>query len=203
MTTEAHPNDPAMIYESIVTTSSPSGETHVAPMGIRREGDCVILKPFKPSRTLDNVLATRCAVVNFTTDPRVFAGCVTGRRDWPCVAADSVASVRLQHTLGHVELALVEHVDDATRPLLRMQVVREQVHAGFPGFNRAQAAVIEGAVLVSRLHLLPPEKIATEMTYLQIAIDKTAGSREREAWDWLREAVDRHYANGERSQSIT
>src|SRR5690349_7613777 len=106
MTTEVQRDDSAMIYESIVTTSSASGETHVAPMGIRREGDFIILKPFKPSRTLDNVLATRCAVVNFTTDTRVFAGCVTGRRDWPCVAADSVASVRLQHTLGHVELAL-------------------------------------------------------------------------------------------------
>jgi hypothetical protein len=203
MTTEVQRDDSAMIYESIVTTSSASGETHVAPMGIRREGDFIILKPFKPSRTLDNVLATRCAVVNFTTDTRVFAGCVTGRRDWPCVPADSVACVRLQQTLAHVELALVEHVDDATRPVLRMQIVREQVHTGFAGFNRAQAAVIEGAVLVSRLHLLPREKIATEMAYLQIAIDKTAGSREREAWDWLREAVDRHYANAGRSQSIT
>jgi uncharacterized protein len=55
--------------------------------------------------------------------------------------------------------------------------------------NRAQAAVIEGAVLVSRLHMLPAEKIASEMAYLQIAIDKTAGSEEREAWSWLREAV--------------
>jgi hypothetical protein len=203
MTTEVQPDDSAMIYESIVTTSSPSGETHVAPMGIRRNGDLVILRPFKPSRTLDNVLATRCAVVNFTTDTRVFAGCVTGRRDWPCVRADTVACVRLQHALAHVELALVEHVDDGTRPVLRTQVVREQVHAGFPGFNRAQAAVIEGAVLVSRLRLLPREKIETEMAYLQIAIDKTAGSREREAWDWLRDAVDRHYSNAERSQSIT
>ncbi len=191
-----------MIYETIVTTSSTHGETHVAPMGIRREDDCVILKPFKPSRTLDNVLATRCAVVNFTTDARVFAGCVTGRKRWPLVATDAINCVRLQDTLGHVELALVEHVNDATRPVLRMRVVHEQVHAGFAGFNRAQAAIIEGAVLVSRLHLLPREKIATEMAYLQIAIDKTAGPREREAWEWLREAVEQHHANGVRSPSI-
>ena len=45
------------------------------------------------------------------------------------------------------------------------------------GFNRAQAAVLEGAVLVSRLHLLPPEKIDGGMDYLQIAIDKTPGPR--------------------------
>ena len=60
--------------------------------------------------------------------------------------------------------------------------------------NRAQAAVVEGAVLVSRLHMLPPEKIDTEMKYLQIAIDKTAEATEHEAWGWLREAVDAHRA---------
>ena len=62
------------------------------------------------------------------------------------------------------------------------------------GFNRAQAAVVEGSVLVSRLHMLSAEKIDSEMAYLQIAIDKTAGSAEKEAWSWLREAIAKHRA---------
>jgi hypothetical protein len=49
-------------------------------------------------------------------------------------------------------------------------------------------------VLVSRLHMLPRTKIESEIAYLQIAIDKTAGPTEREAWDWLRSAVVAHYA---------
>jgi hypothetical protein len=32
------------------------------------------------------------------------------------------------------------------------------------------------------------------MAYLQIAIDKTAGAGEHEAWGWLREAVAAHRA---------
>jgi uncharacterized protein len=44
-------------------------------------------------------------------------------------------------------------------------------------------------VLVSRLHMLPADKIDSEMRYLQIAIDKTAGPGEREAWGWLQDAV--------------
>ena len=44
------------------------------------------------------------------------------------------------------------------RPVLRMARVHEVEHAPFLGLNRAQAAVIEGAVLVSRLHMLPPEQ---------------------------------------------
>ena len=44
-------------------------------------------------------------------------------------------------------------------------------------------------MLVSRLHMLATDKIDTEMAYLQIAIDKTAGPEEREAWGWLQGAV--------------
>ena len=38
------------------------------------------------------------------------------------------------------------------------------------------------------------DKIESEMNYLQIAIDKTAGVAEHEAWGWLREAVQAHRA---------
>ncbi|HEY5065532.1 MAG TPA: hypothetical protein VIJ04_12015 [Xanthobacteraceae bacterium] len=43
-------------------------------------------------------------------------------------------------------------------------------HAPLKGFNRAQAAVIEAAILVSRLRLLLREKIEREMHYLEIAV---------------------------------
>ena len=181
-----------VIFENVVTTVSAEGRVHVAPMGVRYADAQVVLMPFRPSTTLDNILATGHAVLNIVTDTRVFAGCVTGRRDWPTLPAEQVAGQRLECALSHVELRLASQLDDAQRPVLQMARVHEVVHAAFAGFNRAQAAVIEGAVLVSRLHMLPPEKIDTEMAYLQIAIDKTAGPGEHEAWDWLREAVRRH-----------
>ena len=183
-------NDP--IYETVITTVAPDGRVHVAPMGVRYAGELVVLMPFKPSTTLDNVLAGGHAVLNVVTDTRVFAGCVTGRRAWPTVAAECIAGQRLACALNHVELELVEHRDDAQRPVLRLARVHAATHAPFIGLNRAQAAVVEGAVLVSRLHMLPVDKIETEMKYLQIAIDKTAAAPEHEAWGWRREAVDAH-----------
>jgi hypothetical protein len=39
------------------------------------------------------------------------------------------------------------------------------------------------------LHLLPWEKGEREMAYLAIAVEKTAGTWEREAWDWLCDRV--------------
>ena len=76
-----------------------------------------------------------------------------------------------------------------------MTVLESGTHGAFMGFNRAQAAVIELAVLVSRLHMLPIEKINQEMQYLQIAIDKTAGERELQAWQWLVDRISNHLAS--------
>jgi uncharacterized protein len=190
-----------VIYECVVSTVSPEGKPHVAPMGVRyRPGPSgrhglVVLMPFVPSTTLSNIVATRHAVLNIVLDTRVFAGCVTGRKDWPTRPAERVPGVHLEAALSHVELQLESVSDNPQRPVLQMARVHEVQHAPFIGFNRAQAAVIEGAVLVSRLHMLPPEKIDTEMAYLQIAIDKTAGPEEHEAWTWLQQAVVRHRAS--------
>ena len=186
---------PEAIYETVVTTRSPEGVVHIAPMGARFRGREVLLMPFKPSTTLANVEASGSAVLNLLTDVRVFAGCITGRRDWPTVALEQPEGfdgVRLAGALGHAALRLIELQPDAQRPLLRLERVHEAQHAPFAGLNRAQAAVVEGAVLVSRLHLLPAERIDTEFRYLQIAIDRTAGPDELEAWGWLQQEVAAH-----------
>ena len=180
------------IFETVVTSVAPNGRVHVAPMGVRYRDDLVVLMPFKPSTTLDNITTSCVAVLNLVTDTRVFAGCVTGRRDWPTLPADKIPCARLTCALAHVELRLHERIEHEQRPVLHLARVYEASHAPFAGLNRAQAAVIEGAVLVSRLHMLAPEKIDAEMAYLQIAIDKTAGPGEHEAWAWLCEAVAAH-----------
>jgi uncharacterized protein len=183
------------IFETVVTTVGAGGAVHVAPMGVRYpDARSVVLMPFKPSTTLDNITASGHAVLNVVADTRVFAGCVTGRRDWPTVPAETITGARLVQALSHTELRLDRRSDDAERPVLHLTRVHEATHAPYRGFNRAQAAVIEGAVLVSRLHMLPPDKIEREMAYLQIAIDKTAGAEEHEAWGWLRDAVAAHRA---------
>jgi hypothetical protein len=180
------------IFETIVTVRGEAGRTQITPLGVRRQGELVVLAPFKPSLTLELLLQSRVAVINYTDDVRVFAGCIVGRRDWPLAPATRVDGVRLACSLAHEEIELAEFVDDAQRPQLRCRPVHRETHAPFSGFNRAQAAVIEAAVLVSRLGILPPGKLEAELEYLKIAIDKTAGEAEREAWSWLMEAIAAH-----------
>jgi len=182
-----------MIFETIIVSQDLSGKPHITPFGIRYEGEFVVISPYKPSTTLDNILTTKHAVMNLTDDVRVFAGALTNRKTWPLLEANKIGGFRLTDCLAHAELKLVEVREDATRPQLVMEKVFEENHRAFNGFNRAQAAVIELAVLASRLHMLPREKIDTELAYLQIAIDKTAGERELEAWGWLTEKIESFY----------
>lgn len=181
------------ILETVVATRNADGSHHVAPYGLIRDGDGWILAPFRPSPAIDNLNRHPFAVASGPADVRVIAGHVTGRRDWPLVPADEVEGMRLADCHGHIELAVVTVVDDDTRPRFRCRVVREVAHRPFSGFNRAQAAVLEAAILSTRLHMLPREKIETEMAYLDIAVSKTAGDAEREAWGWIREKIEHHY----------
>lgn len=180
-----------MIFETIITTRSRDGSTHIAPMGMRREEGGYLIAPFKPSTTLDNLERTGEAVINLTDDVAIFAGCLTGRYDWPTRPARVVTGRVLESALAHVEFRVERMEDDATRPRFYGKAVHHGNHAPFRGFNRAQAAVIEAAILVSRLHMLPPDKIDRDMAYLQIAVDKTAGETERRAWGWLVEEIER------------
>ena len=182
------------IRESIITTVNEAGKVHIAPLGIIAEGDGWVVAPFRPSTTLDNISKRPVAVASYTDDVRVFAGCLTGRKDWPLVPVQNCPVPRLKAALAHSVLEVVEVREDDLRPRFLCRVAAEETHAPFTGLNRAKAAVLELAILVSRLNMLPREKIEAEIGYLEIAVEKTSGTAEREAWDWLMARVDAHFA---------
>ncbi|MEM8843744.1 MAG: DUF447 domain-containing protein [Pseudomonadota bacterium] len=177
------------IRESIITTLHDDGSAHIAPMGVHETDKGLMLAPFKPSATLDNLLRDRVATINYPDDVRVFAGCITGRRDWPTFPTDVISSVRLHDCLAHTEIQIHTHEDDELRPRFYCEVVHEQMHKPYHGYNRAQSAVIELAILASRLDILTDEKIDSEIEYLKIGLEKTAGERELQAWEWLMKKI--------------
>ena len=177
------------IVETIVTTQSADGIVHVAPLGLIGDGDHWIIAPFAPSRTLDNLRAVPFACASHTADVRIFAGCITGRKSWPVTPAATIKAARLTACVSHWELAVDHVIEDVLRPRFVCRIAHAESHEPWSGHNRAQAAVIECAVLASRLHMLPAEKIDAELEYLNIAISKTAGPAELEAWGWLMEKI--------------
>ena len=76
---------------------------------------------------------------------------------------------------------------DASRD--RAEIEARIVHVGrlrdFYGFNRAKHAVLEAAILATRVHILPRPEIEAELARLRSPVEKTAGPREREAFAML------------------
>ena len=177
------------ILEAIVTTRNVGGGWHLVPFGLIAEDDTFVVAPFRPSPTITNLERHPYLAAAAPADVRVLAGCVTGRRDWPTVPCERIDGTRLAEAYAHAELEAVAMEDDPVRPRFRCRVVHTATHRPFLGYNRAQGAIVEAAILSTRLHMLPPEKIVAEMTYLAIAISKTAGPAEHEAWGWIEEKI--------------
>jgi hypothetical protein len=178
-----------LILETIVTTLNEDGTPHLVPFGLISEGDDYVVAPFRPSPTIDNLNRNPFLAAAAPADIRVLAGCVTGRRDWPTVSCSRIAGVRLRDAYAHMELAVAELADDETRPRFRCRIVHVESHRPFLGYNRARAAVIEAAILSTRLHLLEHDRIRAEMAQLAVAIGKTAGPAEQEAWEWIEQKI--------------
>ncbi len=180
-----------MIHEVIVTTISNKGIVHIAPMGIRFIDKQVIISPFKPSTTLNNIIENNIATINFIDDVRVFAGIVSRhKKDWELSARtdlEIVPNLTLTNTFYNV--AVSEYQEDDKRPNIICDIKNSEIIKPFLGFNRAQFSVIEAAVLLSRLGMISMEKIDREIEYLKIGIDKTAGPNELEAWRWIQDKI--------------
>ena len=186
------------IRESIVTTHERRRQRARGADGRDREAPFLVIAPFQPSTTLANLRRHPFACVNYATDVRDLCRLRDRRRrDWPVVAAERIDGWRLADALAHAEVEVAEVVDDAQRPRFRCRDVHEASHGPFRGFNRAQAAVHRGGDPGHpAAHAASRTKIEQEMGYLQIAIDKTAGEPEREAWAMAdgsgRRCRDRH-----------
>ena len=180
-----------MIHEVIVTTMSKTDGVHIAPMGIRFLEKKVIISPFRPSQTLDNILESNIATINFVDDVRVFAGIVSRyKKEWELSKQDKhdvVPNLVVANTVYN--LTVNDFEDDEKRPNIVCDIKKSVILKPFLGFNRAQFSVIEASVLISRLGMIPIEKIDEEIEYLKIGIDKTAGPNEEEAWGWIQKKI--------------
>jgi uncharacterized protein len=178
-----------VIVETIVTSVAEDGTVNCAPMGVEWDEDSLVLKPFLETATYRNVAATGAAVVNLIDDVRVFAQAAIANPQYPTVPAVVVRGVVLADCCSWRELEV--RTIDRTPPRSRIEtaVVHRGTRREFIGFNRARHAVLEAAIYVTRLHLLPRAFVESEMARLQVIVDKTAGADELEAMALLVEHV--------------
>ena len=178
-----------MILETIVTTMDGNGGINFAPMGVEWGEETIILKPFLETTTFRNLREGGAAVVNLTDDAMLFAQGAISSPQFPSVPATVIRGAVLQAACSWRELEVLAIDDTPPRSRIDARVVHRGTNREFIGFNRARHAVLEAAILATRTHLLPPEQIREEYARLQVIVDKTAGSREREAMELLTQYV--------------
>jgi uncharacterized protein len=178
-----------VIIESIVTTIAEDGRINCAPMGVEWGDEVIVLKPFLDTATYRNVTAVRSAVVNLTDDVRLFAQAAISNPVYATVPADVVRGVVLAECCSWRELEVRSVDSTPPRSRIEMTVVHQGFRGEFIGFNRAAHAVLETAIYATRLHLLEPAFVQSELARLQVIVDKTAGQREREAMALLADHI--------------
>jgi hypothetical protein len=178
-----------MILESLVTTRNADGSPHLAPMGPRVVGafERFILRPFPTSGTYRNLLAHPQGVIHVTDNALLIAKAALGAVD-PLPALEPARNVNgfiLADACRAYEFE-VESIDDSReRVEIVTRIVNVERKREFWGFNRAKHAVVEAAILATRMHLIALAEIAAEFAKLRVIVEKTGGPAEHEAMAFL------------------
>lgn len=178
-----------MILEGLVTTTNADGTPHVAPMGpiVREEGAELVLRPFHTSTTFANLKRTGVGVFHVTDDVEMLARAAVGRLEIlpllePAKAVDG-------WILSGACRWLAFRVRSADLSSERASFVADVVDRGtlreFFGFNRAKHAVVEAAILATRVHILSKAELVEQLARLEPWVAKTGGPPERRAFDFL------------------
>jgi hypothetical protein len=178
-----------MILEGLVTTVGVDDRVNFAPMGPLVEPDMsrLVLRPFRSSRTWGNLRDRPHGVFHVVDDVLLLARAAIGRLDEPppTFPAERIAGAVVASACRWYEFEIVDRDDSQERSVLRAQVVHAGRIRDHFGFNRAKHAVLEAAILATRIHLLPRDEIDRQFAALRSPVEKTAGPDERTAFDLL------------------
>jgi len=151
-----------------------------------------VLRPYKSSKTYANLKRTRQGVLHVTDDVELLARAAVKRLDpLPSLAkAKKVDGLVIVDACRWYEFEVTSLEDLAQRTTVACTVVAKGRIRDFFGFCRAKHAVVEAAILATRLEFLSADQVRDELRRLAVLIDKTAGPRERKAFDLLGEYVE-------------
>lgn len=185
-----------MILEGIVTSVSPEGRLNIAPMGPEIGADPGLnrfeLRPYRSSTTFQNLKGQGAGVFHVTDDVLLLAQAAIGAPIEPepeLLEARSVAGWILAGACRYYEFRVVDLDVRADRARIAAETVAAGRIRDFLGFNRARHAVVEAAILATRVSILPRDEILADLGRLAVLVSKTGGAVEDKAFRLLHEYV--------------
>ena len=182
-----------MILEGVLTTINADRSVNIAPMGpiVDDSIERLILRPFQTSTTYANLKRTGHGVFHVTDDVLLIAKAAVGAVDPvpPMVRWTNGEGVILTDACRWYALRITSVDDRQPRTEMNADVVDSGRQRDFFGFNRARHAVLEAAILATRVDLLPLDEIAAEFARLAVPVEKTGGPAERTAFEYLQQFI--------------
>ena len=183
-----------MILEGIVTTSDAAGDLNVAPMGpiVDESLTSLLLRPFQSSTTYRNLQRQPYGVLHVVDDVLLLAEAAIGQpAQTPTTFEALTIPGRVLASACRWYEFQVERLDDSqARTEIRATVTHSGRLRDVFGFNRAKHAVIEAAILATRVHLPNSGDVSSQYESLRTIVEKTAGPRESQAFELLQRYVD-------------
>jgi hypothetical protein len=160
-------------------------------MGVRWGDEELVFWPFDATRTLRNLRRHGEAVVHLTDDVLLFVESALGHPRPAMRPASAIGGSVIEDVNAWREVIVTEIAPSAPeRSMVRARVVASGTGARQPlGLCRAKHAAVEASILASRLKWLGAEHVVAELNRLQDLVDKTGGSCERAAMDYVRRYV--------------
>ena len=182
------------IVEGIITTLNEDGSVNIAPLGpiIEKNFECFLLRPFQSSKTYKNIKRLKQAVFHVTDDVNLIAESALGTPDSEphLIPAQSIEGQIITDACRWYALEIHRIDDSSQRTQIEAKCVDQGRFRDFLGYNRAQHAVIEAAILATRLEILPPEEILCELERLKSPVMKTASQEELKAFKFLQTYIE-------------
>ena len=177
------------ILEGLCTTRNADASVNVAPLGAIIEGDFqrFVLRPFPTSVTYRNIKRSGHGVFHVTDDAALI--CLTAvdypQATPPLAEIDGFPVPRLQDCCRWFAWQVDRLDESGDRPRFTCLPIRGGEVRPFWGFNRARHALIELAIVASRVGIIPNEQVERQLDALAGPITKTASSDDLRTWKIL------------------
>ena len=188
-----------MILETIISTIDFNGNVNFAPFGIKKTKNFIFISPYIPSKTLNNLNSTKCAVVNYTNDAFFFVNSIIGEKNFKKKKCKKIKGFFLDNCLAYDEVIVEEIKNDRVRPTFKCKVVASVAYKRFEGLNRAQFSLIEACILASRINMLDEKKLISDLSFLSEPLEKTGGQTEKKLW----KKIERFISDGIKKKKKT
>lgn len=191
-----------MIIESIISTlNSNDGRVNFAPMGIHIHDHLYNpalveefeLHLYKGSQTFSNLYSASEGVINLTDDVLAFVETALFSRELPVSPSKMVSAPRMAGANTVLEFSVISFDRGREPARVKGKLLYHAVFGGFEGFRRAQSAVLEIAIMATRLDHIPLSEIKQHLGIHEQIILKTGGIKEKQA---LKRVKDYYFGKG-------